>query len=46
MKFSLYGGTHKAVGGIMAAICVGAIVWGVLQSKKETPGLMDDESGS
>jgi len=44
MKFSLYGGTHKIVGGLMAAICVGAIVWGVLQSKKETPGLMDEES--
>jgi len=28
----------------MALICVGAIIWGVLQSKKETPGLMDSDS--
>ncbi|MFZ1614569.1 MAG: sodium-translocating pyrophosphatase [Holophaga sp.] len=46
MKFSLYGGTHKLVGGVMALVCVGAIVWGVLQSKKETPGLMDSDSES
>ncbi len=44
MKYSLSGGTHKLVGTLMALICVGAIVWGVLHSKKETPGLMDSDS--
>jgi K(+)-stimulated pyrophosphate-energized sodium pump len=42
IKFSLYGGSHKLVGGIVALLCVGAIVWGVLQSKKETPGLTEE----
>ncbi len=43
MKYSLTGGTDKVVGAIMAIVCVSAIVWGVLQSKKETPGLLDEE---
>jgi K(+)-stimulated pyrophosphate-energized sodium pump len=43
MKYSLSGGTDKVVGGIVTFACIGAIVWGVLQSKKETPGLMDSE---
>jgi K(+)-stimulated pyrophosphate-energized sodium pump len=43
MKFTLSGGAHKVWGTVMALICVSAILWGVMQSKKETPGLMDEE---
>ncbi|MDR1841112.1 MAG: sodium-translocating pyrophosphatase [Holophagales bacterium] len=32
----------KLIGAILALICIGAIVWGVLQSKKETPGLTEE----
>jgi K(+)-stimulated pyrophosphate-energized sodium pump len=45
MSYSLGGdgsSGQKAVGAIMAVICVAAIVWGVLQSKKETPGLTEE----
>jgi K(+)-stimulated pyrophosphate-energized sodium pump len=35
-------GGSKWVGAILALICVGIIVWGFVQSKKETPGLMDE----
>ncbi len=43
MKYSLDGGTEKAIGGVLALLCIGAIVWGVLKSKAEVPGLMDSE---
>ena len=46
MKYSLHGladTRHKLIGAVFALICVVAIVWGVLQSKKETPGLMDSD---
>jgi K(+)-stimulated pyrophosphate-energized sodium pump len=46
MKYSLNGSgdaRHKTIGAILALVCIVAIVWGVLQSKKETPGLMDSE---
>jgi len=36
------GAGNKWIGAILALICIGAIVWGVLQSKKETPGLTED----
>jgi hypothetical protein len=43
MSFSLSGGTgSKVVGAILAIICIAAITWGVLQSKKETPGLTEE----
>jgi len=43
MSFSLSEGTgSKAVGAILAIICIAAIVWGVVQSKKEAPGLTED----
>ncbi|MCE1228769.1 MAG: sodium-translocating pyrophosphatase [Firmicutes bacterium] len=42
MKLSLDGGEHRIFGLVMAVVCVGAIVWGVLQSKKETPGLTEE----
>ncbi|MDR2561516.1 MAG: sodium-translocating pyrophosphatase [Holophagales bacterium] len=43
MSFSLSEGTgNKVVGAILAIICIAAIVWGVVQSKKEAPGLTED----
>jgi len=43
MSFSLSEGTgNKIVGAILAIICIAAIVWGVVQSKKEAPGLTED----
>ena len=44
IKFNLISGEKKAIGAVMAAVGVSAIVWGVFQSKKETPGLMDEEA--
>jgi hypothetical protein len=35
-------GSNKWIGAILAAICIAAIVWGVIQSKKETPGLTEE----
>jgi len=42
MSLSLVDGKYKVWGAILALLCVAAIVWGVLQSKKETPGLTED----
>jgi len=44
MKYSLYGGTEKIIGGVMAAVCLVALVWGVPPSKKETPGPKDPDT--
>jgi K(+)-stimulated pyrophosphate-energized sodium pump len=47
MNFTLYPkegmDSNKAVGIIGALICAGLIGWAVVNSKKETPGLMDSE---
>lgn len=43
MKYSLDGGTEKGIGLVLALICLFAIVWGVMKSKKEVPGLMDSD---
>ena len=32
----------KALGAVLAVICIAAIVWGVVQSKRETPGLTEE----
>jgi K(+)-stimulated pyrophosphate-energized sodium pump len=37
-----FGSTWTWVGAILAIVFLAAIVWGVLQSKKETPGLTED----
>jgi hypothetical protein len=37
-----FGSTWTWVGAILAIAFLAAIVWGVLQSKKETPGLTED----
>jgi K(+)-stimulated pyrophosphate-energized sodium pump len=46
MKFTLYpkegADSEKAIGVIAALVCAGLIGWAVVNSKKETPGLMDD----
>jgi K(+)-stimulated pyrophosphate-energized sodium pump len=46
MKFTLYPkegmDSDKVVGVIGALICAALIGWAVVNSKKETPGLMDD----
>jgi len=41
-SLSLYGGEHKVWGALLAVACVAIIVWGVLQSKKEAPGLTEE----
>ena len=42
MKYSLQGGSSRMIGALMALVCIGAILWGVFQSKKEAPGLQDE----
>jgi K(+)-stimulated pyrophosphate-energized sodium pump len=48
MKFTLYpkegADSDKVIGVIGALICAALIGWAVVNSKKETPGLMDDVS--
>ncbi|MCL1908197.1 MAG: sodium-translocating pyrophosphatase [Holophagaceae bacterium] len=34
--------TNKAIGAILVLICLSAIIWGVVQSKRETPGLTEE----
>ena len=46
MKFTLYPKegmeSEKGIGIVAALICAGLIGWAVVNSKKETPGLMDE----
>jgi K(+)-stimulated pyrophosphate-energized sodium pump len=46
MKFTLYpkegAESDKAIGLVAALVCAALIGWAVVNSKKETPGLMDD----
>jgi K(+)-stimulated pyrophosphate-energized sodium pump len=35
--------SNKAIGVIAALVCIGALVWAVMKSKQETPGLVSDE---
>jgi len=48
MKFTLYPTeghvSNKAVGLVAAVICAALIGWAVVNSKKETPGLVEDDS--
>jgi len=47
MKFTLFpkegADSEKVIGVIGALVCAGLIGWAVVNSKKETPGLMDNE---
>jgi hypothetical protein len=36
------GFSYKLWGTILAIVCVAVIVWGVVQSKKEAPGLTEE----
>jgi K(+)-stimulated pyrophosphate-energized sodium pump len=42
MSLSLVDGTYKVWGAVLAIVCVAVIVWGVIQSKKEAPGLTEE----
>ena len=48
MKFTLFpkdgAESEKWIGVVGALVCAGLIAWAVVNSKKETPGLMDDVS--
>jgi K(+)-stimulated pyrophosphate-energized sodium pump len=48
MKFTLFpvasqAGSNKLGGIIGALVCIAAIIWSVIKSKQETPGLISDE---